>query len=735
MRSRFSRRGYRAWLALAAIGASITTMVGIPLAASPANATTDAWTASGPGTVSPLSDGATDSDPAFSYYYCPVAGVGPTQPCSDPGVGASTQTWTFEATPPASEASVSGTYFWTGDHGTCDAAAELQPFVVTGGVTSDLPPLANEGNNCNAEDGEGPIDGSFEFSGQYSFQIPSGTTEYGFFLSGSNYDTNSSLSGTFIFETASTLPASPVNLVASPANGAVNLSWTAPTGPAPSGYLVFEGGAPGGEVPDPVASVSGSTTTAQVTTVSEAGSGLGPPQQTLANGTPYYFTVEAVYGTPVDGYTATGTSAPALASPPSNEVSATPSANLLVNGSFESPAITPCSPAYNCVPGFEEFTPTPGTPIPGWLIGGNSVDLTNDHWQAEDGSQSLDLAGSAPGSVAQTVTTVVGETYTLSWWMAGNPDGPPADVEKTMAVDWDGTQVAEPSFNITGDTDASMGWVEGQVNVTATSTSSTVDFADESEASTAFGAVIDNVSLLPANTNTTLSASLQGNSSSVAGVETVPSSVVPTSAVGSSPSGPTGAASIQLGSIQLGSSQLGSIQLGSIPLGPIYTAGTAQGAPSGLQAAAQTLSSSLLSDIGITYPQGCSGSSCTGWAGVLAGSIYANVPLEAVTLADVLTDTTTGSGGQLSPAAAFNSVNLASLNLASSQLGSIQLGSIQLGSIQLGSIGLGGPPPVLPMRWRRGAAPWRGSTRPSSAPTSGSPTAGGPTRTPTTQRF
>jgi choice-of-anchor C domain-containing protein len=684
--SRTSRRGYRAWLALAAMVASITAMVGIPLAASPASASTDVWTVSGPGTTTVLSDGA-DSNPSFNYWYCSVPSVAPGTPCA--GGGAGDQAWTFEGSPTGGETQVTRTYLWTGDHAFCAASAELQPFVVSNNVQTIFPALVTEGNNCNQQDGLGPIDGSFEFSGQYTFNL-SGATQYGFLLSGSNGDSNSFLEGTFTFATVSPAPTAPSNLVATPGNGAVSLSWQAPVAvPAPTGYLVYEGPSSGSEVPDPVASVSGTTTTAEVTTVPEVGEGLGPPQQTLDNGTPYYFTVVAVYGTPAFGYTAGG-SAPALASPPSNEASATPEDNLILNGSFESPAVTPCADAYNCrSEGFVDYTPSNGPVIPDWTIGGDGIDLNNNHWQAEDGSQSVDLAGNGPGSVAQTVATVAGQGYTLSWWMAGNPDNGAA--VKTMAVDWDGAQVDAPSFNTAGQSTSSMGWVEGQVTVAATSTSSTVLFADGSQPASAYGATLDNVSLVPLSA--TLSATLSASSPTVAGVETVPASVVPTSSVGSTSSGPSGAASIQLGSIQLGSSQLGSIQLGSIPLGPIYSAGTAPGAPSGLAAAAQTLSSSLLADIGITYPEGCSGSSCTGWAGILAGSIYANVPLESVTLADVLTDTSPGTGGQPSPAAAFNSVNLASLDLASSQLGSIQLGSIQLGSIQLGSIGLSGTTP------------------------------------------
>jgi choice-of-anchor C domain-containing protein len=909
MRARFSRR---AWLAVAAALATITTMVGVPLTAAPASASTDAWTLTGPAgaTDTVLSDGSSDSDPSFNYWYCADATVAPGAHCDEGGTSGA---WTFGADTAPGETQVTGTYLWTGNHAFCAATAELQPFVVTTGGTEDLSPIVDEGNNCDANDGASPIDGPFEFAGTYTFNL-TGVSQYGFYLTGSNGDAEGFLEGTFTYATASPPPAPPTQVVATRAYGAVDLNWSAPAGPAPSSYLVFEGSSSGGELPGPVATVNGTATSAQAVKVPQAGTDQGPEPDSLSNTSPYYFTVAAVYGAPVYGYTsaAAGSGAPALVSPPSTEASAPP-VNLVQNGSFENPPVTPCD-AYGCPDqGFVDLLAGSST-IPDWTIGGDSVDLTNNHWQAEDGSQSVDLAGGAPGSLSQTVTTVPGQTYTLSWWMAGNPDNG-AGI-KTMDVYWDGSLVDQPSFNTAGHTDASMGWVEEQVNLTARSTSTTVEFADASSPDSAFGATLDNVVLLPASlpscssssltddfaldaslsdcwqtgtsvitsvaadeqqsvgasgtslapdlafngsdldmqgvtgeeeftgiqsaeaysaplqfqtsvaavhaygnpfeiylynpstntgftvdgntdpdntpyyglwgsatiganenntallsTNTPnenidysitisvdgagngtvtvsypgggstttpignagtgpfyvvlgqwagsptagtqggttneaawysaslnstaapVTATLSASSATVAGVETVPASVVPTSALGTTSSSSNGAASIQLGSIQLGSSQLGSIQLGSIPLAPIYAAGTATGAPSGLQAAAQALSSSLLSDIGITYPQGCSGSSCTGWAGVLAGSIYANVPLEAVTLADVLTDTTPGSGGQLSPAAAFNSVNLGSLNLASSQLGSIQLGSIQLGSIQLGSIGLDGSTP------------------------------------------
>ena len=188
----------------------------------------------------------------------------------------------------------------------------------------------------------------------------------------------------------------------------------------------------------------------------------------------------------------------------------------------------------------------------------------------------------------------------------------------------------------------------------------------------------------------TPSATLSVSSPTVDGAETVPASAVPASSVDASTgSGDAASApldSIPLDSIGLGSAPLDSIPLDSIPLDSIAAPGA--GAPSGLQAAAAVLSQSLLSEIGITYPQGCSGTSCSGWQGVLAGSEYAGVPLESVTLADVLQDTTAGANGQPSPAANFASVDLGSLDLASSPLDSIPLDSIALGAVPLDSIPL-----------------------------------------------
>jgi titin len=108
---------------------------------------------------------------------------------------------------------------------------------------------------------------------------------------------------------APTVPSAPVGLIATPGNGAIALSWTAPNGngSAITGYNVYEAATPGGE--DYLAApINGSTLIA----------GTSTTVNSLTNAKTYYFTVKAV--------NAAGSSAH------SNEAWATPDATLTVPG-------------------------------------------------------------------------------------------------------------------------------------------------------------------------------------------------------------------------------------------------------------------------------------------------------------------------------------------------------------------------------------------------------------------
>jgi choice-of-anchor C domain-containing protein len=168
---------------------------------------------------------------------------------------------------------------------------------------------------------------------------------------------------------------------------------------------------------------------------------------------------------------------------PAPAASTTTSANLVLNHSFEHPRCGICT--------FNAGNPWLGH----WVVGGNSVDVVSS-WQAAVGSQSVDLSGAASGSLTQNVPTAAGTTYTLSWYVAGNPEG--GATVKVMNVYWNGTLVRTCKFNITGHTDAYMGWVRRHITVTATGPTSSVEFADATSNSGPYGAALDGVSLVPA---------------------------------------------------------------------------------------------------------------------------------------------------------------------------------------------------------------------------------------------
>ena len=78
-----------------------------------------------------------------------------------------------------------------------------------------------------------------------------------------------------------TVPDPPTGLTATPGNGQVSLSWSAPSnngGASISGYKVFRGTSAGGEGTTPVGTPAGTTFT----------------DTSLTNGTIYYYTVKAV---------------------------------------------------------------------------------------------------------------------------------------------------------------------------------------------------------------------------------------------------------------------------------------------------------------------------------------------------------------------------------------------------------------------------------------------------------
>ncbi len=170
----------------------------------------------------------------------------------------------------------------------------------------------------------------------------------------------------------------------------------------------------------------------------------------------------------------------------------TASTSIIRNGCFTAPSVSSS---------WGEFGPGSKS-IPSWTISGSSVDDAVDAaksgWQPPPGCGfSVDLSGSAPGSVSQTVTTTPGANYELRWYLSGNWNCAPT--VKTMHVVWDGQVVDAPTFNTTGLNATSMRWVLQSVMVKATSTESNVRFGDASIPPSQCGAILGGVSLYAAS--------------------------------------------------------------------------------------------------------------------------------------------------------------------------------------------------------------------------------------------
>jgi|GEM_PF-1166099 len=133
------------------------------------------------------------------------------------------------------------------------------------------------------------------------------------------------------------------------------------------------------------------------------------------------------------------------------------------------------------------------TDMTGWTVTAGSVDWISTYWVAADGSRSLDMNGDSPGSIAQTFATVSGDSYFVSFWLAGNPAGGPTT--KTLDVSVGGAPTLYTFTNSSSTTLASMGWVSEGYTFTASSNSTTLTFSGDPSNTTAYGPALDNVSL------------------------------------------------------------------------------------------------------------------------------------------------------------------------------------------------------------------------------------------------
>ncbi|MER5295583.1 choice-of-anchor C family protein [Streptomyces pharetrae] len=153
------------------------------------------------------------------------------------------------------------------------------------------------------------------------------------------------------------------------------------------------------------------------------------------------------------------------------------------DGGFEQP-ITPAN-GFLVMPAGDSIGP--------WQVTTGAVDLVHDgFWQAAEGRQSIDLntRNAAPGTLAQTFPTIPGDPYTVTYSLAGNPDGPSA--LKTGQALIDGEAVQDFAFDVTGKSRTHMGYQMQKFAFVAKNTTTTLSFTSTT-AGTRLGPVIDNV--------------------------------------------------------------------------------------------------------------------------------------------------------------------------------------------------------------------------------------------------
>ena len=149
-------------------------------------------------------------------------------------------------------------------------------------------------------------------------------------------------------------------------------------------------------------------------------------------------------------------------------------ANIVVNGSFETPTVTPG--------GFALFPS-----IPGWsLASGPSIEVQNNfNGVAFAGLQNVELDSQGNSAIYQDLVTTPG-MYMLSFAYSPRPGWG----ENTMQVSWNGVVLSTLNSNGVGLTNTN--WTVYNYNVMATGPSTRLQYASLGT-SDSFGAYLDNV--------------------------------------------------------------------------------------------------------------------------------------------------------------------------------------------------------------------------------------------------
>lgn len=159
--------------------------------------------------------------------------------------------------------------------------------------------------------------------------------------------------------------------------------------------------------------------------------------------------------------------------------------NLIINGDFSVPDAG----------GNYTIVNAGDTSLTGWTVVSGSVetDSTLPVFGAPTASgnpQNLDLDGNNPGTMSQSFSTSVGQTYSLDFFYSNNIYG--SGGAATVSVT--GSSLSE-SISHSGATYGSLNWSSFAETFVATSTTATLTFASTDVPSSSTGILLDNVSV------------------------------------------------------------------------------------------------------------------------------------------------------------------------------------------------------------------------------------------------
>ncbi|WP_293680169.1 choice-of-anchor C family protein [uncultured Phenylobacterium sp.] len=166
-------------------------------------------------------------------------------------------------------------------------------------------------------------------------------------------------------------------------------------------------------------------------------------------------------------------------------------ANLILNGGFNNGGTVGA-------PGGGFSTLGVGSSvINNWNIDAGSIDWIVGYWQAADGDgYSIDLNGGSPAQISQTLSTVAGQSYFLSFAMSGNPDNFRGET-RVAVIGAGGSTIGTANYSLTAPNSLSnMLWQDRGFAFTADSSSTLISFTSgNNTGNCCWGAAIDNVAV------------------------------------------------------------------------------------------------------------------------------------------------------------------------------------------------------------------------------------------------